>query len=193
MIRHQPDADPTEIRGWLTGRLPQWFEGAPEVVVDRDEITIIGTLPPLSGEAGASSADRADTGPDGGDRDGTASTEHAAARRGTAKRFREDTRDHRVTIARELEAHYNRAVSWGVEVDAERFLFTHHAAPVMTRLRQPERQVLDTLVAGGVARSRADALAWCVKLVNQHTGDWLAELDDALTAVDRVRSEGPSA
>jgi hypothetical protein len=173
MIRQQPDADPAEIRGWLTGRLPQWFDGAPEVVVDRDEITIIGTLPT--------------------ENIATDDTERAAARRGAAKRFREDTRDHRVTIARELEARYNRAVAWGVEVDAERFLFTHHAAPVMTRLRQPERQVLDTLVAGGVARSRADALAWCVKLVNQHTSDWLAELDDALTAVDRVRAEGPSA
>ena len=55
-------------------------------------------------------------------------------------------------------------------------LWTHVAAPVMTRLRQPQRQVLDTLVESGVASSRADALAWCVRLVGQHEGDWLAEL-----------------
>jgi hypothetical protein len=63
----------------------------------------------------------------------------------------------------------------------------------MTRLRQPQRQVLDTLVEAGVARSRADALAWCVRLVGQHEGDWLAELREAMTAVDDVRQKGPAA
>jgi len=63
---------------------------------------------------------------------------------------------------------------------------------VMTRLRQKDRLVLDTLVAGGVARSRADALAWCVRLVGQHEGDWLAELREAMTAVDAARAKGPS-
>jgi hypothetical protein len=61
----------------------------------------------------------------------------------------------------------------------------------MTRLRQPERQVLDTLVDSGVARSRSDALAWCVKLVAEHAGSWLGELRDALGAVERVRRTGP--
>ena len=72
-------------------------------------------------------------------------------------------------------------------------LWTHVAAPVMTRLRQPQRQVLDTLVESGVARSRADALAWCVRLVGQHEGDWLAQLREAMTAVDDVRRQGPAA
>lgn len=67
------------------------------------------------------------------------------------------------------------------------------AAPVMTRLRQPQRLVLDTLVDAGVARSRADALAWCVRLVGQHEGDWLAELREAMTHVADVRSRGPAA
>jgi hypothetical protein len=52
--------------------------------------------------------------------------------------------------------------------------------------------VLDTLVAANVARSRADALAWCVRLVGQHTGDWLSELRDAMQAVERLRAEGPT-
>ena len=63
----------------------------------------------------------------------------------------------------------------------------------MTRLRQPQRLVLDTLVDAGVARSRADALAWCVRLVGQHEEDWLVELRQAMTAVADVRSHGPAA
>jgi hypothetical protein len=62
----------------------------------------------------------------------------------------------------------------------------------MTRLRQPERSVLDTLVDAGVARSRSDALAWCVRMVRDHTEDWLAELRDALREVERLREAGPN-
>jgi Arc/MetJ-type ribon-helix-helix transcriptional regulator len=63
----------------------------------------------------------------------------------------------------------------------------------MTRLRQPQRQVLDTLVDAGVARSRSEALAWCVRLVGQHEDDWLGELREAMTAVADVRAKGPGA
>ena len=175
MTDHSSTTEIADIRGWLTGRLPHWFVGAPEVSVDREEIVIVGALeePSLAPDAGHG--------------------ERTAARRGRAKAFREETRDQRITIARELESRYGRHVAWGVTVGDERVLFTHLAAPVMTRLRQPERQVLDTLVASGVARSRADALAWCVRLVGQHTDEWLAELREALSAVERVRSTGPAA
>ena len=61
----------------------------------------------------------------------------------------------------------------------------------MTRLRQQERQVLDTLVDAGVARSRSDALAWSVKLVGEHSEEWLTKLRDAMRNVDDLRSEGP--
>ncbi|MGH3478912.1 MAG: hypothetical protein ACRDQD_19010, partial [Nocardioidaceae bacterium] len=71
-------------------------------------------------------------------------------------------------------------------------MFTTLAAPVMTRLRQPERRVLDTLVDSGVARSRSDALGWCVRLVSQHADDWLAELREAMTKVEEVRERGPA-
>jgi hypothetical protein len=62
----------------------------------------------------------------------------------------------------------------------------------MTRLRQPERQVLDTLVDAGVARSRSDALAWCVRLVGEHAGQWLEDLRGAMGAVDELRRQGPA-
>ena len=94
-------------------------------------------------------------------------------------------------IADEAEARYGRKVAWGVTVDGETTLFTHLAVPVMTRLRQPERQVLDLLVAGGVARSRSDALQWCVRLVQRHADDWLQELQASLAQVRDVRAKGP--
>jgi hypothetical protein len=165
----QPDA--TGAAEWFAGRLPDgWFDGDPTVIVDREEITVIGKL--------------ADT-----DKPGTDESE--ARTEGRISRFREETRSERMKIADEAQDRYGRKVSWGVEVGTERILFTHIAVPVMTRLRQPERQVLDTLVDAGVARSRADALAWSVKLVGEHTEEWLAKLREAMTAVDDLRAQGP--
>jgi len=105
--------------------------------------------------------------------------------------FREETRPLRMELAGEAQALFGRRVSWGVGAGGADLLFTTLSTPAMTRLRQRERMVLDTLVAAGVARSRSDALAWCVRLVGLHEGDWLQELRDALVHVDRVRAEGP--
>ncbi len=168
-----------QVRGWFTGRLPEEWRAEPaQVDVDREEITVvIAVADPAAG---------ADVSAD----------ELRAARAGRAKAFREDTRERRMEIAREAEHRFGRKVSWGVTVggaEGRRELFTHLAAPVMTRLRQPERKVLDTLVDAGVARSRSEALAWCVRLVGQHEGDWLAELREAMHTVDEVRSKGPAA
>jgi hypothetical protein len=163
-----------ELRGWFAGRLPEgWFTGRPEIVLDREEIAVIGTLPSLTVVEGL---------PD---------LERAAAAEGYIERFREETRERRIDIAREAEHRFRRKVSWGVVFGEETVMFTTLSVPVMTRLRQPERQVLDTLVAAGVARSRSDALAWCVRLVGRHTDTWLTDLRDALQHVDRIRAEGP--
>jgi hypothetical protein len=162
------------LRGWFTGRLPAgWFTGAPDIKVDREEITIVGAIAGPDGVADASEA------------------EAAAAADGRSRRFREETREHRIEIAREAEHKFGRKVSWGVEIDDRRVMFTTFSVPVMTRLRQAERQVLDTLVDAGVARSRSDALAWCVRLVGEHEDSWLAELRAALRKVEQVRAEGP--
>jgi hypothetical protein len=166
--------DQEQITGWLHGRLPDdWFTEPAEVTVDRDEIMIVGRIAL----------------PDGVTPEDSDEAKEAAV--GRISRFREDTREHRIRIAREAERRFERKVSWGARCGSTRALFTHVAAPVMTRLRQPERLVLDTLVEAGVARSRADALGWCVRLVGEHADEWLDQLREAMTSVQRLRSEGP--
>ena len=171
-----PSAD--DAAAWLQGRLPDgWFTGAPDVTVDREEILIVGELPPVEGDFPDTEAGRAD---------------RAAAVAGRISRFRETTRDERIEIARQAEHRYQRKVAWGARVGDTVELFTVASVPVMTRLRQPERIVLDTLVDSGVARSRSDALAWAVRLVGQHADEWLTELRDAMAKVDELRAKGPT-
>ncbi|HEY2297821.1 MAG TPA: hypothetical protein VGH43_08850 [Jatrophihabitans sp.] len=157
-----------DATAWFAGRLPSdWFVGAPAVTVDREEIIVTGELPPPEGAG-------------------------EAAAEGRIQRFREDTRETRMTIADEAEARYGRKVAWGASIGETSAVFTHLAVPVMTRLRQAERRVLDTLVDSGVARSRSEALAWCVTLVGEHTDEWLASLRTAMSEVDKLRAEGPT-
>ena len=162
-----------EVRAWFSGRLPgDWFAAAPDIQADREEITIVGVLPAPE-TAGASDAER------------------AAAAEGRIRRFREETRGRRIEIAREAEHKFRRKVSWGVTCADVTEMFTTLSVPVMTRLRQPERRVLDTLVDAGVARSRSDALAWCVRLTGENADAWLSRLRDALRHVEEVRGQGP--
>jgi hypothetical protein len=163
-----------EVRAWFIGRLPgDWFTEAPGILLDREEITVVGALA-APDPAGASDAER------------------AAAAEGRIRRFREETRGRRIEIAREAEHKFRRKVSWGVTCAGTEELFTTLSVPVMTRLRQPERQVLDTLVKAGVARSRSDALAWCVRLTGENADAWLAQLRSALKHVEEVRDQGPA-
>jgi len=166
--------DKDELVGWLVGRLPgDWFTGAPEVRVDRDEILIVGPIaaPELARDA--------------------SEVTRAAAMSSRVEAFREETRGARMEIAEAGQHRFRRTVSWGVSVNGEEHLFTTLGAPVMTRLRQPERQTLDTLVAAGVAHSRSEALAWCVKLVGEHASEWIEGLRSALGEVEKRRGEGP--
>jgi hypothetical protein len=159
-----PDA--SDASEWFHGRLPEAWFSAVDVTVDREEILVVGTL--------------------------TADDVSGAEAEGRIGRFRSETRDARIEIALEAQARYERKVSWGVRLGDTEALFTHVAAPVMTRLRQPERQVLDTLVDAGVARSRSDALAWSVRLVGEHADEWLGQLRDAMSEVDKLRGQGPT-
>ncbi len=165
---------PEDIRGAVAARLPRdWFAGAPKVTADGEEILIVGTLPDVELAAGTSEDGR------------------TAAREARIKRFREETRDERIRLAREIERQFRRKVAWGATCGDETRIFTMLSVPVMTRLRINERAILDTLVAGGVARSRSEALAWCVRLVGMHQADWIKGLREALVKVDEIRSKGP--
>ncbi|HTJ72178.1 MAG TPA: hypothetical protein VL551_31855 [Actinospica sp.] len=162
-----------EAKAWFAGRLPDdWFTATPEVTVDREEILVVGTLPGLDEEFADAAA-------------------LAAAHAGRISRFREQTRDERIEIARQAEHRFARKVAWGARLGETTELFTVLSVPVMTRLRQPERIVLDTLVAAGVARSRSEALAWAVRLVGEHADGWLGELREAMTRVEDLRNQGP--
>ena len=166
----------SDIAAWFAGRLPaDWTATAPEISIDDEEIVVTIAIAAPDLEAGA---------------DESAVAEAAAGRMSA---WREETREARIAVAREAQHRFGRKVSWGATVGDHGGLFTHIAVPVMTRLRQPERQVLDTLVEAGVAKSRADALRWCVKLVGKHSEEWLGELRSAMDQVRTVRDQGPEA
>jgi hypothetical protein len=163
-----------EVAGWFAGRVPDdWFTDPAEVATDRDEILVTGTLaePEVPADADADA--------------------RRAARRARIQRHREDTRAARMRIADEAEARFGRKVAWAARCGDDAVAFTTLAVPVMTRLRMSERRVLDTLVDAGVARSRSEALAWCVRLVREHQGEWIDALREALVHVEAVRAEGP--
>ncbi len=164
------------IKGWFAGRVPgSWFAGPPAVSADRDEILVVGTLADveLGSDASAESL--------------------GAARSGRIRQHREDTRGARMRVAEEAERRFGRKVSWGASCGDVTELFTTLSLPMMTRLRMPERQVLDTLVDAGVARSRSHALAWCVKLVASKQAEWIDELRQALSHVEQAKNSGPMA
>ena len=149
----------TTLTEWFRSRIPDdWFDGDVEVLVDNEEILVVGPI----------------------------------AEGIEPSTFRERTRDERVAIAAVAERSFDRKVTWAVRVDDTLVRFTTVSVPVMTRLRIDERQVLDLLIDGGIARSRSEALAWCVRLVAQHEGEWLAELRHAAAAVAEVRRRGPT-
>src|SRR5579859_397587 len=163
-----------EVRAWFESRVPKtWFQGSPDISVDNDEVVVVGSLPDVELARG------------------TSEEALAAARAARIDRFREETREDRVRLAREAERHFRRKVGWGARCGDQMKTFTTASVPVMTRLRMSERKILDTLVAAGVARSRSDALAWCVRLVGMHQADWIQGLREALVKVDEARSRGP--
>ena len=147
---------------WFAERLPaEWTGPHLEVLVDSDELLVV-LDPDL--DAGAPAV---------------------------VDRFRAVTRDQRVELAIDAENAFGKKVSWGVRLGDALHLFTTASVPVMTRLRLPERRVLDALIDAGVARSRSDALAWCVRLVGRNEDQWLAELREAFRHVAEVRDKGP--
>jgi hypothetical protein len=175
---HSPRSTTAEqrakLQGWFAGQLPDsWFTGPAEVSVDNDEILVTGPLGP----------------PDvGGDASDETKTEAELSR---IERFREETREQRMRIADDAQRRFRRKVSWGASCGETSRTFTTASVPVMTRLRMPERGVLDTLIDAGIARSRSEALAWCVRLVDRNEAAWIADLRSAFEHVESVRAQGP--
>ena len=174
--------DTTEMKEWLIKRLPRdWYAAdrdlseTLQVLADRDEVVIIGPLEAPEFEEGSDSD--------------VVESEH----RKVVKRWREQTREQRMEIAEEAQERFERPVSWGASIGDSRFLFTHVGVPAMTRLKITERQVLDTLVDAGVASSRSEALAWCVRYAGKREEEWLKDLKKAFESVAEVRSKGPAA
>lgn len=164
-----------QVRSWMAGRVPaEWGVEPGEVRVDDDEVLVLATLPAVELGVEATETDR--------------STAEAARIGG----FREETRERRMQIADEGAAAFDRIVSWGATCGGTTVQFTVASVPVMTRLRIDERLVLDTLVDAGVARSRSEALAWCVRLVGRNEDGWIADLRSAFEQVEAVRSRGPA-
>jgi len=163
------------IGAWFAGRLPDgWFTAAPEVTVDADEILVFGVLPAVTLPEGSAE-------------------ERAVAEKARISGFREESREQRIRIAEEAQAQFGRVVSWGARCGEASDVFTAANVPVMTRLRMTDRSVLDTLIDAGVARSRSEALAWCVRLVGANEEAWIGELRSAFEHVEEVRSRGPEA
>ena len=170
-------ATPDELGGWFAGRLPDaWFTGAPDVSVDREEILVVGAIADVDLAADATDAAR------------------AAARDEPGRALpRGDARRAHGASPRTPSTASARSSRGACGSPARRTSSRRPAIPVMTRLRQPERRVLDTLVEAGVARSRSEALAWCVKLVGENEAAWIGSLRDALRAVEEARAAGPTA
>ncbi|HEV8596355.1 MAG TPA: hypothetical protein VGR23_01435, partial [Candidatus Dormibacteraeota bacterium] len=116
---------PEDLRAWFASRVPAgWFVGPPQVTADGEEILVVGTLPDVELAGGTSSEGR------------------AAARSARIERFREETRDDRIRIARDAERQFRRKVAWGARCGDESKVFTTLSVPVMTRLRMSERSIL---------------------------------------------------
>jgi len=159
-----------KLHGWFAGQVPDgWFAAAPDVTFDNDEILVVGRLAPPE----------------------VAADEQGEAESARIDRFREDTREQRMRIAEDAQRRFRRKVSWGAVCGGTTATFTTASVPVMTRLRMAERGVLDTLIDAGVARSRSEALAWCVRLVGKNEASWIGDLRAAFEQVESVRAQGP--
>ncbi|MDH3294933.1 MAG: hypothetical protein OER95_11510 [Acidimicrobiia bacterium] len=167
-----PEVSREELGAWFAGNLPDnWFTEPARIQFDRDEILVTGDLamPQIA---------------DGDDR--------AIAAHARIAAFREDTREQRMAIAERAQGLYLRHVSWAVTCGDKHAAFTTASIPVMTRLDMGDRAVLDTLIDAGVARSRSEALAWCVRLVADNESDWIAKLREAMTDLEDLRNNGPA-
>ncbi|HEX9371800.1 MAG TPA: hypothetical protein VF897_12380 [Roseiflexaceae bacterium] len=160
-----------ELQNWLREHLPaNLLVGPPEMTIYDDEAVIVLPLATAELDAGLGGEER-----------------RRAEERQIAQR-REETRPLRMKLARELQSQLGRPVAWGMRAGGSEALFTTRSTPVMTRLGRAEREVLDTLMAAGVADTRSSALAYAVRAFAAEHADWLAEVREAIAQVEQVRA-----
>ncbi len=158
-----------ELQTQIQERLPEPFAAhAPQIRVYNDEVVIVL---------------QSDTEPEPAE--GTTPRDAELA---MIARQRESTRPVRMQLADELQPLLRRSVAWGMRVGSSEMLFTTRSVPVMTRLGRAERELLDTLVAAGVAETRSSALAYIVRAFATEHAEWLADVREAIEQVQQVRS-----
>jgi hypothetical protein len=161
--------DQQELQRWLQTRLPAHLVTTPpDVTIYDDEVVIVLQL---TLDAPAEPPEQ-----------------QQQREQQLIERAREETRPLRIRLARELQALFKCAIAWGMRAGATELLFTTRSVPVMTRLGRVEREVLDTLVAAGVAETRSAALAYTVRAFASEHGEWLNEVRAAIVEVERVRA-----
>ena len=159
-----------ELQAWLHARLPSsLMVEPPHIKAYRDEIVImlhLGSPPSSEGD----------------------SEQQQSAEQEMIAQQREMSRPMRMKLAKQLQKRLGKTVSWGMRAGASEMLFTTRTVPVMTRLGRAEREVLDTLVAAGVAETRSSALAYTVRTFALEHVEWLNEVREAIEQVEQVRS-----
>ena len=153
------------VAGWFAGRLPQEWQATPaQITIDREEITVRLSIPDVEWARTQTAARSRGAGrPGQGVPRGDPRQADGDRPRGRAPLRRQGVVG---TAGRRGRRRAQRAL------DPRRRAGDDPAAPAAADgPGHPRRR--------RVARSRADALAWCVQLVGQHEDDWLTELRDA--------------
>ncbi|MCG8351634.1 MAG: hypothetical protein MI924_28030 [Chloroflexales bacterium] len=158
-----------ELQQWLQSKLPATLTAMPpRIKIYSDEVVIV--LYPNEAPMPDDSIDQ------------------RSAEQALIAYQRELTRSLRMRLADEIQKKLRLPVAWGMRIGESEVLFTTRTIPVMTRLGRIERDVLDTLVAAGVAETRSSALAYTVRAFAAEHADWLAEVSQVIEQVRQVRS-----
>ena len=89
--------------------------------------------------------------------------------------------------AQKLELLTGLAVAYGARCGQVTAYFTSRRVPMMTRLGRAEQDVLDTLISGGVARNRSQAINLAIQSFSRGRRDWLLQLREAESNLRNAR------
>ncbi len=153
-----------EVRQWLNEHLKELYPEPVEASIVDGELLIMGRLP-VEGEVAEEDA------------------------RNRINQHREESRPQRVDLAQELQRLTGLPVAWGVRYGQVTAYFSSLRVPVMTRLGRAERDVLDTLIRGGIARNRSQAVNWAIQAFARGQRDWLRQMREAVNSLSNIREQ----